>query len=220
VLTVYRRQDAPFNPAEQGLLDLAAAMLAQGLEAQDLRGRHQHLLETDPLTGAANHRALAERLGTELKRSERFDLPLAGILVDLDGFAAYNEAHGYALGDEALRLVGELVAAQARPADLVARFSGDAFAVLLPECAPPEALAIGEQIRLAVAASLFPGRRAGGAKLTASVGVTGFSGALPSRHAFVAGLRQALVRAQAEGENRLVFHAALVASSEESAAAE
>jgi diguanylate cyclase (GGDEF)-like protein len=219
VLGLYRREARPFGPEELSTLELAGAALAQALESLGLREKLAETIARDPLTGVAAHRAFMERLGAELKRAERFALPLSALLIDLDGFARHNDAHGYALGDEALRLVGELVAAQARPADLVARFSGDAFAVLLPECAPPEALAIGEQIRLAVAASLFPGRRAGGAKLTASVGVTGFSGPLPERHGFVAGLRQALARAQAEGENRLVFHAALVPSAEPAAPA-
>jgi diguanylate cyclase (GGDEF)-like protein len=207
VLTVYRRQDAPFNPAEQGVLDLAAAMLAQGLEAQDLRGRHQHLLETDALTGAANHRALAERLGTELKRSERFELPLAAFLVDLDGFAAYNEAHGYALGDEALKQVAELLAERVGPAGLVARFDADGLAVLLPETGAADAMVLGEEVRTAIAASLFPGRQAGGARLTACVGVTARTTGAAGRQAFLADLRTACDKAAAEGANRLLFHA-------------
>ncbi|MDB5096922.1 MAG: diguanylate cyclase and metal dependent phosphohydrolase [Cyanobacteria bacterium RYN_339] len=211
VLTVYRRVDAPFTPSEQGVLDLAAAMLAQGLEALDLRARHQTLLETDALTGAANHRAFAERLATELKRSERFELPLAAFLVDLDGFAAYNEAHGYMLGDEALKQVAELVTARVGPSGLVARFDADGLAVLLPETGAADAMLLGDEVRTAIAASLFPGRQAGGARLTACVGVTARTAGAASRQAFLADLRTACDKAANDGPNRLLFHASAVA---------
>jgi diguanylate cyclase (GGDEF)-like protein len=207
VLTVYRRVSAPFTPAEQGLLDLATAMLAQGLEALDLRARHQSLLTTDPLTGFANHRALAERVGAELKRSERFDLPCSALLVDLDGFAAHNEAHGYALGDEALKQVAELISTRVGPTALTARFDADGLAVLLPETGAADAMVLGEELRTAIAVSLFPGRQAGGARLTACVGVTARVGSTTTRQAFLHDLRTACDKAAADGPNRLLFHA-------------
>ncbi|MFN3430919.1 MAG: GGDEF domain-containing protein, partial [Candidatus Sericytochromatia bacterium] len=89
VLTVYRRTASPFGAAEQTALELAAAMLAQGLQGLDQRQHHQDLLHQDALTGLANHRAFGERLDTEIKRAMRFDLPLSVVRLDLDGFGAY-----------------------------------------------------------------------------------------------------------------------------------
>ena len=116
-----------------------------------LRERHRQVLESDPLTGLGNHRAFVERLASEIRRSERFDLPLSAFLLDLDGFGAYNEAHGYGLGDEALVQVAELVRTCARPADMLARFDADGIAVLLPECGPADAMGIAEELRTAIA---------------------------------------------------------------------
>lgn len=210
VLTVYRRERAPFGAAEQTVLELASAMLAQGLEALDGRERHQDALHVDALSGLANHRAFAERLDGELKRAARYDLPLSVVRLDLDGFGAYVEANGYTLGDEALKQVADLLRAHQRAADLSARLDADGFAWLLPECPASEAMAIAEQLRMAIAASLFAGRRAGGARLTASLAVTTQQGAHVNRQALMADLADGLAKARAQGGNGLLFHATAV----------
>lgn len=210
VLTVYRRHQAPFSAAEQTVLELAAAMLAQGLDALDLRDRHHDALHVDVLTGLATHRGFAERLESELKRAVRYDLPLSVVKLDLDGFGAYNEANGFTLGDEALKQVAELLRAHQRAADLVARLDADGFAWLLPECGASDAMALAEQLRLAVAASIFPGRRAGGARLTASVTVTTQQGTHANRAALVTDLTEGLTKARTQGGNALLFHATAV----------
>ncbi|MFP5503106.1 MAG: HD domain-containing phosphohydrolase [Candidatus Sericytochromatia bacterium] len=207
VLTIYRRQAGAFKPEEQPVLELAAAMLAHGLSTLALQARHREVVALDPLTGLASHRAFMERVASELKRAERFALPLSAVLIDLDGFTRHNETHGYGLGDEALKQVAELIESSRRPADLSARLENDCLAVLMPECGAPEAMAFAEELRLAVAASVFPGRRAGGARLTASVGVTTRTAGGIAPGDFLADMRQALANARKEGVNRLLFHA-------------
>jgi diguanylate cyclase (GGDEF)-like protein len=210
VLTVYRRASSPFGAAEQTALELAAAMLAQGLQGLDQRAYHQDLLHQDALTGLANHRAFAERLDAEIRRAMRFDLPISVVRLDLDGFGAYVEANGYGLGDEALKLVADLLRDEKRAADLIARLDADGFAWLLPECGASEAMAIAEQLRLRVSAGLFPGRRAGGARLTASVAVTTQQGVHANRSGISADLAEGLAKARAQGGNTLLFHASAV----------
>lgn len=207
VLTVYRRQRAPWTAEEQTVLELAGAMLAQGLAAIASRARAEEPLAIDALTGLATHRVFVERLGAELARSARYDLPVSAVLLDLDDFEAYNEAQGYGLGDEALRQVAQFLAEQAGPADVVARYGADAFAVLLPERSAAAAMTLAESLRLAIAESPFPSRQAGGARLTACVGVASVQGG--DRPTLLADLRTALARAQDEGHNRLLFHAAV-----------
>ncbi|MFN3431753.1 MAG: hypothetical protein ACK46X_17595, partial [Candidatus Sericytochromatia bacterium] len=97
-----------------------------------------------------------------------------------------------------------------RAADLIARLDADGFAWLLPECGASEAMAIAEQLRLRVSAGLFPGRRAGGARLTASVAVTTQQGAHASRSGISADLAEGLSKARAQGGNTLLFHASAV----------
>jgi diguanylate cyclase (GGDEF)-like protein len=210
VLTVYRRHQAPFSAAEQTVLELSAAMLAQGLEALDQRDRHHDALHVDALTGLASHRAFAERLEGELKRAMRYDLPLSVVKLDLDGFGAYNEANGFTLGDEALKQVAEVLRAHQRAADLTARLDADSFAWLLPECGASDAMALAEQLRLAVAASMFPGRRAGGSRLTASVAVTTQQGGHANRAKLMADLADGITKARQQSGNALLFHASAV----------
>ena len=152
----------------------------------------------------------AERLEGELKRAGRYDLPVSVVKLDLDGFGAYNEANGLTLGDEVLKQVADLLRAHQRAADLVARLDADAFAWLMPECGASDAMALAEQLRLAVASSIFPGRRAGGSRLTASVTVTTQQGAHVSRGSLVTDLADGLARARQQGGNALLFHASAV----------
>jgi diguanylate cyclase len=98
-----------------------------------------HLARTDPLTGLANRRAWDEHLTRELARARRSDEPLAVALLDLDDFKAFNDSHGHLAGD---RLLLEATAAwngQLREVDILCRWGGDEFAVLLPSCPKADA---------------------------------------------------------------------------------
>ncbi|HEY9724136.1 MAG TPA: diguanylate cyclase, partial [Oscillatoriaceae cyanobacterium] len=205
VLTVYRRRSAAWTPEEETVLELASAMLAAGLAGTTLRARAEEPLAIDALTGLVTHRVFVERTSAELARSVRHDLPLSAVLIDLDDFEAYNEAQGYGLGDEALRQVAQMLAEHAGPADVVARFGADAFAILLPERSASAAMELAETLRQAIAQSPFPSRLAGGARLSACVGVASSQGG--EHRALLSDLKTALARARSEGSNRLLFHA-------------
>ena len=213
VLTLYRRGHQPFSGAEQAVRALEAALLGQGLARPTWRERQAEALDVDALAGLATARRFGERVSQEIGRAERFELPLSACLIDLDGFDAHVDANGTALGDEALVQVSEILRAQARPADVLARLGGDAFGWLMPELGATEAMAAAETARRAIAEARFPGRRAGGARLTAGVGLTSHRGAGLVRKALMADLRTALAKAKAEGPGRLFFHARAEAES-------
>ena len=98
---------------------------------QDRRTRHE--ADTDPLTGLANRRALERTLDVALTRASARARAVALLMLDLDGFKAVNDTHGHAAGDEALREVARRLTRSVRERDLVARFGGDEFVVVLTD---------------------------------------------------------------------------------------
>lgn len=126
----------------------------------------------DPLTGLYTHRAFQERLREECARSLRYNQPLSILIADIDGFATINHDLGYQVGDEILRRLAAVLQEDESPervrmADIVARYSGEEFVLLLPETAKPGALTKAGRLRDAVAAAEMPGGR----QMSISVGV-------------------------------------------------
>ncbi|NVB78446.1 MAG: diguanylate cyclase, partial [Kofleriaceae bacterium] len=126
----------------------------------------------DPLTGLYTHRAFQERLREEVARANRYSQPMSLLIADIDQFASVNYDLGYQAGDEILRKIAIILNEDESPdrvrsSDIVARYSGEEFVLLLPETAKPGALTKAARLRDAVAVSTMPGGR----KLTLSIGV-------------------------------------------------
>ena len=159
---------------------------------------------TDPLTGAANRRAFLERAGEEMRQAHRSGLPLSLLIADIDHFKRINDSRGHAAGDEALKRFVLALGDALRPGDLIGRYGGEEFVVLLPHTTLEEATAVAERLRQSIAAQEM-GPDGDPFRMTASFGVTavepGDSGGID------AALRtadSALYRAKAEGRNRVV----------------
>ena len=108
---------------------------------------------TDEFTGLPNRRAFMRRLDDEISRAQRYAVPLALAVLDLDEFKAVNDRHGHAAGDQVLRCYAEQVLSIFRHHDMVARYGGEEFAVLLPNTTPEGAQAALRKVQLKVAAS-------------------------------------------------------------------
>jgi len=107
-----------------------------------------HLLAqatSDPLTGLLNHRAFQQRVENEVRRAQRYERPLALVLLDLDHFKSINDAYGHQAGDAALMQAAKLLEAGARAGDVLGRIGGDEFALLLPETIAEGACAIAQR---------------------------------------------------------------------------
>jgi diguanylate cyclase (GGDEF)-like protein len=122
---------------------------------------------TDDVTGLFNRRFFATRLEDEVSRYSRFNQPLSVVMLDIDGFKAVNDELGHAAGDETLRIVGNVLQRQSRSIDVICRYGGDEFAVLLVETGKDGALLYAERVRRQIEAAGFGHGRA----ITVSLGV-------------------------------------------------
>lgn len=165
----------------------------------EARARLERLSVHDELTGLYNYRYLNTRLAEEFKRAERYEEPLACLVVDVDQLAAVNERSGRDAGDEALRWVAATLKASLREVDVVARFGGDEFLVILPSTHFAGSVTAAERIWRDVGA-----RPVAGHKLSVSLGVALFpSRDVRSKDALLRGADEALRRAKLDGGNRV-----------------
>lgn len=161
--------------------DLAAGSVVVFRDVTERRRREERTRESlaaaeeraavDPLTGLANHRTFHERLAAEVGSARRRGRALALVLMDLDHFKQVNDRHGHQVGDRVLQRAAEVLRAETRAGELVARVGGEEFAMLLPGADGEEAYRAAERVRRAVAGASFPEVGA----MTMSAGVSDLS---------------------------------------------
>ncbi|WP_306397673.1 sensor domain-containing diguanylate cyclase [Telluria beijingensis] len=163
----------------------------------------EQLATRDGLTGLANRRCFDDTLHAEWNRALRQMQPLSLLMVDVDNFKAYNDAHGHLGGDECLKRVARAVASEMRANDLVARYGGEEFAVILPNQSLKGAAIVAERIRCRVEQLQLPCRFAAG-HVTVSIGAaTAIAGQDNHASQLVAIADAALYRAKHLGRNRI-----------------
>jgi diguanylate cyclase (GGDEF)-like protein len=172
----------------------AAAMLRNAV----LLGDVEHLATRDGLTGLANRRLFEETLTREIARSYRRSTPLSLVVIDVDHFKDVNDTAGHPAGDAVLREVGAALVANTKASDLAARFGGDEFVVLLPDCSGVDAIRVAERLRAAVA------REVAAVPITVSAGVGETPANAGDDEQLVAAADAALYAAKREGRNRTV----------------
>lgn len=164
----------------------------------------EQLATRDGLTGLANRRCFDDTLAAEWARAQRMGQPLSLLMVDVDNFKAYNDAHGHLGGDDCLKRIANAVASEMRAHDLVARYGGEEFAVILPNQSLKGAAIVAERIRARVEQLQLPHRRAPGRLVTVSIGAaTAHAAPGQQASALVAIADAALYRAKHMGRNRI-----------------
>ncbi|HYM70170.1 MAG TPA: GGDEF domain-containing protein [bacterium] len=167
-------------------------------EAHELTEQLTQLAYLDELTGVANRRHLAETLDVEIARAARYAHPLSIIQFDLDRFKQLNDTYGHAAGDAVLKETVRRMRRQLRLGDLLGRWGGEEFLVLLPETGLSNALAVADRMRRAMGVRYF--ERVG--RVTASFGVTTLHPG-DTAASVVERTDEALYQAKAEGRDRV-----------------
>jgi diguanylate cyclase (GGDEF)-like protein len=192
-----------YGEREIELLLPLSEQLAVAIETGRLLQEAHWLAITDELTGLFNHRQFYRQLEQELKRTQRYDRPLSLIMLDVDRFKPYNDLNGHLAGDEALRLIAARLQNNTRGADIVARYGGDEFGIILPETDPRQALVQAERIRMAIESSVPGGQEASDRnRLTVSLGVACLGADMRKAEDLVRAADEALYCAKAAGGNR------------------
>ena len=169
--------------------------------------KFEQLSITDPLTDLYNRRFLEQRLQEEFSRSERQKQNFCVILGDLDNFKMYNDICGHLAGDNVLCKVANLLRRTARDMDVVSRYGGEEFCIILPGTGKKESVFVGERIRRTIETESFPGEsHLPLGRLTISLGIASFPADGVTSNELIHAADLALYRAKAMGRNRLVLY--------------
>lgn len=190
--------------AVRQLLEPASISLDNALRLK----RAEELSVTDDLTQLYNSRYLNQVLRRETKRASRSGRPLSLLFLDLDGFKSINDTHGHLFGSRALVEAAAVIRGSARETDVVARFGGDEFALILPDTGAEGAFAVGERARNRVAECTFLAGDGLNIHLTASVGVATLPDVAASAEELVQAADKAMYRVKDSGKNGIQAAAA------------
>jgi diguanylate cyclase (GGDEF)-like protein len=161
----------------------------------------QRLANTDSLTGLYNRRAFFGLAGREFARARRFHTPLSAVMLDVDHFKAINDTQGHAVGDQVLQVVAQRCAQNIREIDILGRYGGDEFVLVLPGTDRAEAYQLAERLRQCVVGVVEIGSSA--LTLTVSLGVASLTETMPNIANLLEHADAALYRAKEVGRNRI-----------------
>jgi diguanylate cyclase (GGDEF)-like protein len=156
LFSLYSRQPNAFSDRAVALGQDLAGQAALAIERAQLHAELEVRARTDGLTGVLNRGAVEETLDLELTRARRSGLPLAVLLIDLDGFKCVNDEYGHLAGDRVLQAVSTILKTSVREGDHVGRYGGDEFLVLLPDADETGARTVAQRILAATELARVP----------------------------------------------------------------
>jgi diguanylate cyclase (GGDEF)-like protein len=202
MIGVVRGRKAAPDSQDVGIFELLARQAATALRNAREFERTQTLSITDGLTGSYNYRFLVDSLRKEIGRATRFSEEFSIIMLDVDGLKEYNDVHGHLRGSGVIRSVAQIVSHKLRSIDMLCKYGGDEFVVVLPRTGKRGAALVAERIRSAIDRHRFPGEKRTG-KITASMGIASFPDDGGTVHELIASADKVLYRAKRHGRNQV-----------------
>jgi diguanylate cyclase (GGDEF)-like protein len=200
VLTLHSSQRNAFRESELQSLESVADICANSIQNAHYVERVKQLAYLDGLTGIFNRRFFELRIMEEIERARRYGTGMAVIMADIDQFKRLNDEFGHLLGDEVLRQVSSLFHQQLRKIDVVCRYGGEEFAILLTQITTKQAIAIAEKLRRLVESFQFPGVPR---TITISAGIAAFPAHGKTRDEMIRAADSGLYAAKQAGRNRV-----------------
>ena len=203
LLHSFSRMLAPIEQQAAALDRYATRLDAAYQELESTNARLKEYSFKDEVTGLYNRRFFSIRLEEEVSRYRRFNHPVSVVLLDLDGFKAVNDDLGHAAGDETLRGMAEILLRHSRGINVICRYGGDEFAILLVETSKAGARLYADRIRYVLSSSQFAHRR----RITASFGIASLpEDVAPTADDLIRAADEALYAAKRSGKNRVSVH--------------
>ena len=190
-----------FDQEDVQPLESVADICAAAIQNANYFEKMKQLAYVDGLTGIFNRRYFEMRIAEELERASRFVGRMSVIMVDIDHFKRLNDEFGHLLGDEVLRGVSNILKQQLRKVDMVCRYGGEEFAIVVPETTGANAMVVAEKLRRQIETHPFPGVPR---PVTISCGVADYPTHGSSRDEVVAAADSALYLAKQAGRNQVI----------------
>ncbi len=179
-----------------------------GIKRAMLYKQVQELAISDSLTGVSSRRYCLDRLKQELLRSKRFSYPFCVLMIDIDYFKTYNDRYGHLVGDAILKEVSSSIKENIRQIDIVGRYGGEEFCIILAETDKEQALLAAGRIRQAIENKLIRVYDEN-VKITVSIGVSIFPDQAKDVKDLIDCADQALYKAKQKGRNRVCLYGSL-----------
>ena len=199
-----------YTRTDMDMLGMFATQAAIAIRNARLYNQVEQIAITDELTGLFNRRGFLQLGEREFERAVRFNRPLAALMFDLDHFKRVNDTYGHPAGDQVLRTLTACFRENTRGIDVVGRYGGEEFVLLLPETPLPEAVQIAERLRESIAALSVPVCPANGdssadsVRITVSIGIAVVVPGIRKLSVLIELSDQAMYRAKASGRNCIV----------------
>ena len=198
-----------FDDEDLKLIQTFATHAAIILDRRSLYNQTEELKRlsiTDPLTGLLNRRYLQDRLEEELARTKRHERNMCLLMMDLDGFKFYNDTYGHLTGDRILKHLADVIMKSVRTMDVVSRFGGDEFIVILPETDLTLAVRIAERLNNDITKEALPTENSiakSESFITASIGIVSYPQHGETTAQLLENVDKAMYCAKHEGKNKI-----------------